>query len=555
MPQQFTVEYTKERLNLVKNPSFENNAFDGSTLDTTATVISSGAYSGTYALQAVATSTNSNAYYRSPIQGSTIQGSKFYVASVYVKNTAGVTRDMRLSVLQYNSAGSLIATVNGSLVSVTAGGSYQRLVAAFTSQALARSATLSVAYQVSNMSIGNTAVIDALMLEESASADSYFDGYTTNAYWTGAANNSLSALRTTNYVQLENVQQISGSIGRQQLQDSFEPSSMNITARYPTGFSFQNTSLKVDTPIRVKRTGSSYTMWTGRIKNVSVEYDIPYNTVTGVGVADIVSIECEGALAQWGRLQGNGLFVSPSDLLTQLSNVLSGTNIQYGTTYTAATAPLLGSSEVSDSLSNWLNTAVATVGSTVKDGGDDNIVGVYGRDWAGNLPAQFSDTTDDYYNQRYDKIVFDSVDSDFFTEIELNTTDVGDIVVTYRDAPYRTYRQTTFSASASQATDLANYLIGVYGDNGFGISEISCNSEAQANWNLDLGYGWWDIIGYSTFVQFRGITFRCTVLGSSFTATPEGSRFTYYLADIGLTPFLILDNADAGILDYGKLGW
>lgn len=359
----------------------------------------------------------------------------------------------------------------------------------------------------------------------------------------------------TTWSALSNVQQISGFIGRQQLVDSFEPSRMTISARYPTGFSAPNTALVVDTQIRVKRTGSTYIMWTGRIRNVSVEWGIPYNSGSGVGISDYVTIECEGALAQWGRLQGNGLFVAADDLLTQLSNVLSGTNLQYGTTYTAATAPELSSSEVSDSLAVWLNTACATIGATIKDGSDNNIVGVNGRDFVGGLPVSFSDTTNDSTHQVYDSIVFDSVSADFFTEIELNTTDYGDIVVTTGTAPYRTYRQTTFSASVSQATDLANYLIGIYGDNGFGISEISCKSEAQSSWALDLGYGWWDIIGYFTNIVFRGNTYRCTILGSAFTATPSESRFTYYVADIGLTPFLILDDTSAGILDTNKLGW
>jgi hypothetical protein len=269
-----------------------------------------------------------------------------------------------------------------------------------------------------------------------------------------------------------------------------------------------------------------------------------------------VDIECEGALAQWGRLQGNNLFVGASDLLTQLSNVLAGTNLNYGTTYTAATAPLLSSSEVSDSLANWLNVACATTGSTIKDGSDSNIVGINGRDFVGDLPISFSDTANTYNRQVYDNIIFDSVSADYFTEIELNTNDYGDVVVTTGTAPFRTLRQTTFSASASQATDLANYLLGIYGDNGFGISSISCNSEAQNVWNLDGWlYAWWDLIGYTTYVYFRGQTFRCVIVGTDFSATPNGSRFTYYLADVGLTPFLILDDAGAGLLDINKLGW
>jgi hypothetical protein len=553
MPQQFTVEYQKHRVNLVLNPSFESALVQGTLVATDATVIDTGAYSGTYALRLVSTSSTASANYQTPDLA--VEGGKQYVGSVYVKNTYVFTRDMRVSVAQYNSAGGAIAVTDGATVSVTAGGAYQRLSVAFTALPLARYARVIVQYQVSGFGVGITAVIDALMLEEGSSVGSYFDGNTANAYWNGSPNNSTSSLPTTDWVVLNNVQQISCTIGRQSLQDTFEPSRMNISARYPSGYSAPITALVVDTQVRVKRTGSTYTMWTGRIRNVSVEYEIPYNNATGVGVSDNVSIECEGALAQWGRLQGNNLFVGASDLLTQLSNVLAGTNINYGTTYTAATAPLLSASSVSDSLANWLNTACATTGSTIKDGSDSNIVGINGRDFAGNLPVQFSDATNNSSYQTYDSIVFDSKSSDYFTEIELNTESYGDVVVSTGTAPFRTLRQTTFSASASQATDLANYLLGIYGDNGFGISEISCKSEAQNQWNLDLGYGWWDIIGYTTYVAFRGQLFRCVITGSTFSATPNESRFTYYLADIGLTPYLILDDAGAGILDQNKLGW
>lgn len=354
---------------------------------------------------------------------------------------------------------------------------------------------------------------------------------------------------------LDNVNQISGSIGRQQLQDTFEPSRMNISARYPTGFSAPNSALVVDTQIRVKRTGSSYAMWTGRIRNVSVQWGKPFNSVSGVGVADFVDIECEGALAQWGRLQGNSLAVPANNLLTQIGTVISGTNLQYGTTYTAASAPNLSASTVDDSLANWLNTACATVGATIKDGSDQNQVGVYGRDVFSGFYTSFSDYQNDYSHQVYDEIIFDSVSADYFTQVELNTNTLGDVIISQGTAPYRTLRQTTYSATTGEAQDLANYLLGIFGDNGFGISQITCNSEAQDFWNLDLSYAWWDIIGYAVNVRFRSTTFRCTILGSSFSATPNGSRFTYYLADIGLTPYLVLDDTANGILDVNKIGW
>lgn len=555
MPQQFTVEHQKVLANLVWNPSFESGLVPGNTIDCNAEAVQQNPFSGSWSLRTIATAASVDCSYITPTFQMPVEYDKIYWFGLYARTETG-SRDCRLDLLLCDVNGQIIETVT---LNQSINTTYKHIYnVRKIEDTRIKYAVIRFYTQRSNAAIGNVTFLDAFMLVDDnnfLSLPAYFDGSSTGASWVGVQNNSVSIKPTTSWEALPDVQQISGFVGRQQIADNFEPSRMSVSARYPEGYFNQNYALRVDTQIRVKRTGSANIMWTGRINNVSVQWGKPYNNTSKVGVADLVEIQCEGALAQWGRLQGNNLTVAASDILTQLSAVLAGTNLQYGTTYTAATAPQLGTSQVSDSLSAWLNTACATVGATIKDGSDNNIVGVYGRDWNGTLPVAFSDTTNNSTNQVFDNIVFDSVSSDYFTEIELNTTSFGDIVANTGVAPYRTLRQTTFSASASQATDLANYLLGVFGENGFGISEISCKSEAQNSWALDLGYGWWDIVGYYTTVTFRGTVYRCAVLGSAFTATPSESRFTYYLADIGLIPFLTLNDQYNGILDYNKLGW
>lgn len=562
MMEEYTVEYQKARTNLIFNPSFEDNQFFGSLVGCTGSVQT---YSSTpspaslgsrYLLVGSLNNSASNEY-ATPVNQSRVVAGKSYTASLYAQNANLFNANMRIVVRFYSVAGALLSTVNGVDTNTVGGGAAVRLFVGIVSAPVgAYYASIACQFQRTNGQLGFVARLDGFMLEELLDLPSYFDPNSdSTAFWLGQAYASPSAILTNEYVVMDDVQQISGFIGRQQLADTFEPSRMTISARYPTGYASPNSAFRVGSLVHINRVGNAYRMWTGRIRNVTVEWDKPYDTSTSNGVGDYITLECEGAFADWGRLQGNGLSVAASDLLTQISNVLSGTNLQYGTTYTASTAPLLGASTVDDSLANWLNTACATVGATIKDGSDNNIVGINGRDWVGNLPVEFSDTTNDNTHQVYDSIVFDSVSADFFTEVEVKTSSYGDVVVSTGTAPFRTYRVNTFSASAAQATDLANYLLGVFGENGFGISQISCKSEAQNSWSLDLGYGWWDIIGYATLVTFRGSTFRCTVLGSSFTATPESSTFTYYLADAALTPYLILDDAVNGILDTNKLGW
>lgn len=355
----------------------------------------------------------------------------------------------------------------------------------------------------------------------------------------------------TTWTQLDNVQNVFGFVGRRALQDTFEPSVMNVTLRYPTGYASPITALVVGTWIRVKRTGATYEYWRGRIRDVSADYGIPY--ASGVGNADYLTINAEGSLSELGRLQGNDQLVT-SDLVTYLlSDISTYTNVTIGTTFTTTNSPTLSDYTVSGSWLEYLNLIAASTGATLKDGSGQP--GVFTKDFVGTLPAIFSDTANDSTHQVYDTIRFDSLASDYFTQVEVNTESYGQVVVSSGSAPYRTLRLSTINNSAAQATDLANYYLGIYSTPSFGISEISCLAEAQNSMNLEFGYGWYDLPGYRTYVEFRGTSYYMTILGCSFDARPDSARYTYYLAAADLTPYLILDDPDFGILDTNKLSW
>jgi hypothetical protein len=355
----------------------------------------------------------------------------------------------------------------------------------------------------------------------------------------------------TTWVALSNVQEINAHVGRNGLQDTFEPSRANIVCRYPTGYASPIAALVTGTWIRFQRTGGLYEMWRGKIRNVTVTWGKPY--VDSVGNADYVSIECEGTLAEWGRLQGNGQTID-TDLATyQLGDLITYTGLTIGTTFTVANSPTLATSTVDGSYGEWLNTFAATLGATIKDGSGQ--LGVYTKDFAGTLPIGFSDVTNDSTHQVYDELQFDSLAQDFFTEIEVNTNAYGTVVVQTGSEPYRTLRISTFSGSAAQATDLANYYLGIYQTPTFGISSISATAEEQNTYGLDLGYAWWDLPGYRCNLTFRGVDYYLQILGCDFTATPEGSRFTFSVIAADLVPYLILDDPVYGRLDYNKLSW
>jgi hypothetical protein len=326
---------------------------------------------------------------------------------------------------------------------------------------------------------------------------------------------------------------------------------MNVTLRYPTGYASPITDLVVGTWIRVKRTGATYEYWRGRIKDVTANYGLPYTA--GVGNADYLVINAEGALAEMGRLQGAGQVVTSDLVYWLLSDVQTYTGIGIGTTFTEANSPTLGSYTVNGSWAEYLNLIATSVGATIKDGA--STPSMFTKDFNGTLPAVFSDTVNDSSNQVYDQIRFDSLASDYFTQVEVNTEDYGTIVANMGDGPYRTLRISTINSSAGQAQDLADYYLGIYSSPSFGISEISCLAEAQNSMNLEFGYAWYDLPGYRTYVNFRGQSYYMTILGTSFDATPQSARYTYYLAAADLTPYFVLDSDVYGVLDQNKLSW
>lgn len=353
---------------------------------------------------------------------------------------------------------------------------------------------------------------------------------------------------------LANVQNVSIKTGRTNLQDTFEPSTASVTLRYPNGYASPITALVVGSFIRIKRSGMSAIynyLWEGTIRDVVANYGFPY--LSSVGEADFLTISAEGSLAEAGRAQGNDYSVTSDYADTQLSAVEGSSGVQMEWEYSYGSIPQLATSTVSGSYSEWLNTFAASLGAAILDG--SSTITVRPKDYNANLTVSFSDTANNSTNQVYDVIRFDSLAADYFTQVEVNTNTVGNVVVNTGSAPYRTLRLSTFSVDTGQAQDLGNYYLGIYSQPTFGISEISCLAEAQNSMNLELGSFWFGLIGAKTSVTFRGTTFYVTILGCSIDARPDSARYTFYVTAADLTPYFVLDSAEFGVLDQNKLSW
>lgn len=183
------------RVNYIDNPSFEVND-DGwhSSGGSTISRVTSESFSGSASLSV--TNVSASGAQRGtlgvgnmiPLLGG---GSTYYV-SAYVKLASGATpASYSLRHLQYenDSSTSTVSAGNIGTQSLSYTGDWVRLSASFTKNASANFVIIRIF--TSSTTAGDVFYIDSVLLENSASLGSYFDG-STDGFWTGASNASFS---------------------------------------------------------------------------------------------------------------------------------------------------------------------------------------------------------------------------------------------------------------------------------------------------------------------------------------------------------------------------
>jgi hypothetical protein len=179
-------------------------------------------------------------------------------------------------------------------------------------------------------------------------------------------------------------------------------------------------------------------------------------------------------------------------------------------------------------------------------------------------PVSFTDAGPGGSTQIYNQIQFLSLADNFYTQVTVTPESYSAATVTKSGAtvPYRTYQNNTFNSSTSQATDLANYLLGNYGTSRFAITSISASQRAQGDGSLldQVGMigadsGIYACIGAQVNVVFRGTTFVCVVEGCTVSGNPDDTNYTFHVSGADLNAYLLLNNAVFGKLDNNKLGY
>ena len=372
---------------------------------------------------------------------------------------------------------------------------------------------------------------------------------------------SVSYSTGASYIALTNVQNISISLGRNSQLDQYNASSASISLRYPTGFASPITDLVTGTFIRITNTTSGKDQFFGVINNVTARYGIPY--AGGVGVSDFLDISVEGSFAKYGRYQGNG-YAMPSGTLQYQIGLAGGEVYTPATFVPSGQSPTMAATTVTGTWGDWLNRSLLTINGRMIDA-LENAVEVQWGYGTGSSTANFSDVANNATNQVYDEINFLSLADNFFTQITVTPESASASTVSKSGAslPYRTLQTNTFNFSTGQATDFANYLLSTFGTSKFAVGSISCLAAAQNSFQLDKigraengGYSLPYAIGTQITIAFRGTTINAYVEGVDVTASPSGSRYTYYLSGDDFNNVLILGSDPLrSRLDYNRLGY
>ncbi len=369
-------------------------------------------------------------------------------------------------------------------------------------------------------------------------------------YWSGSA-----------YTALTNIQSINVNIGVQAQLEQIKASTASCVIRYPTGFASPITQLKSGTEVIIQNNtvpASAYNVWEGKIADVTVEYGKPYSG--GVGNADYATIFMEGFFADLGRMNGGSYAMAAGTLDAQMITATTQTGVSMS--YRSAFEVRQGAATtVSSTWGDWAARVALSNNARLRDGAEMSTGRV-------NIISPFNIVPCDYAfsdaptgtNQKYDVINFDSLSDNYYNQVTVSTESFGSSTVLASGVfkPYRTYQVNTINASASQATDFANYLLNNYKTPKLAISSISATAEQQSTFKLDTMVSIFSLYYYpgcSVNITFRGTTYPCVIEGVSMSATPDSTRFTFYVSGADLNSYLILDNATFGKLDSNRLGY
>ena len=221
------------------------------------------------------------------------------------------------------------------------------------------------------------------------------------------------------------------------------------------------------------------------------------------------------------------------------------TLVESGTTSELTSAQTVTGLNALEVINNLANTEYAWLES----GGGPDLLSWLSRDyWTGGTnSAVFAD--DGTGEIDFDSLTFDSLADNYATKVVVNP--IGGTEVEVGTGDY-SYTLNTYSQNTAAATDLGQFVAGVFDVNASSPSSISylVNSQDALYWTRGM-------VGPSflTSIKFRSQTYYARQIGFVIAGDTERTRVTSFLVPYDAIAWLVLNNASLGRLDYNRLGF
>jgi hypothetical protein len=360
---------------------------------------------------------------------------------------------------------------------------------------------------------------------------------------------------------LTDVQNISITRGRREIQDKFSAGRATISGRNLSSLP----TIDIGGQIAIEMSYGSPTAYAVAFLGQVADVKITYGFVTS---EDLWQIEVEDFLGRLGRAYTTSSFSWSAGINTLQAAQQTAMNATGSTVNISGFGGYTASSLVSaQSLPNTnaldvINTLAATEQAvlysnfaTSPSGLGDAITFVPRKALGAlNILAELTDGTDGgaaVVKTSFDQVVFRSLADSFYNCVVVQPQGLA---AQESGVGPRTYTMSSYDQTTTQALNLAQYVKQTFDVQSQVPSTVSVLSVNQTNdqmaqvVNIDNSFGQIELF-------LRGVAYRLFVLGVTITATPEQARFTLNVASSEALQFFILNSTVFGVLDTSKLGF
>jgi len=336
---------------------------------------------------------------------------------------------------------------------------------------------------------------------------------------------------------IENVQDISWSVGRKLITDQVASGRFMVSGRRPDLLP----SIAIGDVIEVAY-GPAFDFVNFKVADFQIDYGF---TATG----DTWVITGEDAFAELGRV--NASFYIGGTTGDSLQALEAATSVPITTRFG-------GTDIYTQFLTNANGLTVASQLFTGEQGSyyfatATDVLWDVRQPFAGYDTFVATDETPGALEWKYDSLEFNGLADNYATKINISSDGVG---TSTAGTGNRTYEMTTYNSDLDYMENIAGLYAGYLSGSTIAPSSISLIAENQTSTKKIISSFQWSLSNANLFnIKFRGTTYYTMVLGITVTATPELTRVTYNLAPSTVLASFILDSASRGVLDQNRLGF